>query len=374
VVDPSLLGVLPEEVGDTLSGSAKDWQISRESFALDLRVILKYVSQHRASKENLLAASISSLWFLSNCLRSKMENEEMLWSSFLHILDDLTRDYLNGESFKPMMEAVYSFIEKQREIHLSLSENILEEGNWDTLIEYCKSLATDLDEDFYATLEKFEAAKSPNGEEDHCSDYTRSLEYLRGTVFIDVDMTMTSDDIKEKFDQVNDINSLKQKIGPIQRQKIFSMNNQGLPRFLLKFHVERGSRLMCEVQIRFRLHGLEPEFEDLANMICSLNKSRKNDTNLKKQQVLDLSREILAKTGIHLSEIFCTHWFADGNTVEIKYEEDILRIILTKNRVTFQEITEERKYQVTYVSEKHGDPLKVAGQDEKRQFQLSFLS
>jgi hypothetical protein len=95
-------------------------------------------------------------------------------------LDDLTRDLLNGDSFKTMLGAVYSFIEKQREIHLSLFENILEEGNWDTLIEYCKSLATDLDEDFYAKLEKFETAKPPNGEEDHCSGYTRAFEYLEG--------------------------------------------------------------------------------------------------------------------------------------------------------------------------------------------------
>jgi hypothetical protein len=56
-----------------------------------------------------------------------------------------------------------------------------------------------------------------------------------------------------------------------------------------------------------------------------------------------VSREILAKTGILLSEIFCTHWFADDNTVEIKYEEDILRITLRKNKGAFQEITEERK-------------------------------
>jgi hypothetical protein len=178
MVDPSLSMCFQKR--SDLSGSAKDWQTSRETFDLDLRVILKNISQHRASKENLLAASISSLRFLSNCLRSKMENEEMLWSSFLPILDDLTRDLLNGDSFKTMLGAVYSFIEKQREIHLSLFENILEEGNWDTLIEYCKSLATDLDEDFYAKLEKFETAKPPNGEEDHCSGYTRAFEYLEG--------------------------------------------------------------------------------------------------------------------------------------------------------------------------------------------------
>jgi hypothetical protein len=81
--------------------------------------------------------------------------------------------------------------------------------------------------------------------------------------------------------------SLKQKIGSVQSQKIFSMDNQRIPGFLLKFHVGRDSRLIYEVQIRFRLHGLEPEFEDLENMICSLNKRRKNNTSLKKQQVLD---------------------------------------------------------------------------------------
>jgi hypothetical protein len=80
MVDPSLSMCFQKR--SDLSGSAKDWQTSRETFDLDLRVILKNISQHRASKENLLAASISSLRFLSNCLRSKMENEEMLGRLF----------------------------------------------------------------------------------------------------------------------------------------------------------------------------------------------------------------------------------------------------------------------------------------------------
>jgi hypothetical protein len=395
MIDQSFRKMLSEDVQFTLSGSAKDWQSAPATFPSDLRVIMKCISQQRTSKENLLAASATCLWFLSNFTRAKLEKEYDLWSSFVPILNGFARTYkgsLDEKAYIDMKTNINTFMDGETKKEKVLCQPVPAEYKDGTLLDYYVNQATKLNDEFDRKLKSFnnqaisvpkkkerakEKADLAEDEGGYNGDYGRVLDYLRGTVFIDVDRSTSSQDLKKKFDRV--IGNLAREIGPIERQKIFPMDvNKGPPRFLLNLRFKNNSlktEIICEVQIRFSLYGFDQDFQDFLHMVYELERKPMKDINWK-PHVLELSKEMLAKTGIHLTEDFFNLWFAKASLIELRYDkgkeenEDKLKIVVTKNKGSPLQIIKKLSFDIAYILDKDGDPLKVTGKTDKYQFQL----
>jgi hypothetical protein len=317
------MDVLPEKARSTLIGSSIDWEKSRETFPLDLTMIMKYLSQQRASKQNLLAASTMSLWLLSNFFRAQLGNEDELWPNFVPILNEFARTYrgiLSNADYDRMKEAVNSFMKGEKEAKQKLAQPLPVEQKEETLLDYYIKLAADLSEEFDRKLRSFnkqafsvpkkkerakEKADLPTEKGGYDGDCSCVLDYLRGTVFIDVNKATSSANLRNRFDMV--IVNLLQEIGPIERQKIYLMDdNQGPPRILLNLRFQKNSLkkdFICEVQIRFSLYGFDASFQDFLHMVYELERKPMKDINWK-PHILELSKEMLGKSGIESRKIF----------------------------------------------------------------------
>jgi hypothetical protein len=394
VADQSLLDILPEKVRFILSGSAKDWETARETFSSDLTSIMTHMSQQRTSKENLLAASSTTLWLLSNLTRADLHNGDDLWTNFVPILNEFARDYrgrLDNESYLKMKDTVNMFMREIGEERKDLRQPIPGEIEEKALLRHYSDLAKNLEDEFRLKLsfqkeaicnlkaEKrvIEKANLPKTKGGYDGDYSCVLDYLRGTVFIDVDKSTSSVLLKEKYDLV--IANLTTDIGSIERRKVFQMDNdQGPPRFLLNLRFNNNSLqkdLICEVQIRFSLYGFDPDFQDFLHLVYELERKPKKEINWK-PHILQLSREMLQKTGIVFTDgEFDNFQFAQH--VEIQYvkgdrqDKDALKIVFVNNQGTDIEVISEMNFKVSFILDRKTNRYKtVFGDPKKYQFEL----
>jgi hypothetical protein len=277
MVDQSLLDMLPQKARYTLSGSSKDWETSQETFALDLNVIMKYISQQRTSKENLLAASSLSLWLLSNFIRAQLENEDDLWPNFVPILNEFARTYrgsLDNASYAKMRDAVNAFMSGQSQEKKQLAQPIPVEHRKEKLLDYYIKLAADLSEEFDNKLKSFneqafsvpkkkerakEKADLPKAKGGYGGDHSCVLDYLRGTVFIDVNKSTSSAKLKERYEKV--IDNLQQEIGPAQIVKIEYEKGDQEDEDILKIVVtnNKGTRKEMISHLKFKIVYIEDE-------------------------------------------------------------------------------------------------------------------
>jgi hypothetical protein len=208
-------------------------------------------------------------------------------------------------------------------------------------------------------------------------DFTRVLDYLRGTVFISVDLATSSEALKTKYDKV--ISDLERKIGRVQRVKLFRMEGlKSPPRILINLLFDRNSRgvsLICEVQVRFALYGFDFEFQNFLHAVYELERKPMVHINWK-PHVFGLTRDMLSKTGISLDDNMVETWVKVANFVKIDYvrgnyeDEDELKIILVKNKGTRHEKSKELRYRVEYIIDNQGTLLTVEGKEDQYQFQI----
>jgi hypothetical protein len=131
--------------------------------------------------------------------------------------------------------------------------------------------------------------------------------------------------------------------------------------------------LICEVQIRFTLYGFDASFQDFVHMVYELKRKPRKDINWK-PHILELSREMLGKTGITFTDEEFTD-FENAQIVQITYQKglrengDTLKICYTINQGTDLEDTTVMNYNISYIKVGR-NYLTVPGNVKKYQFQL----
>jgi hypothetical protein len=145
-----------------------------------------------------------------------------------------------------------------------------------------------------------EKAELPVDEDGYGGDYSRVLDYLRGTIYIDVDLGLDSKSLQSKVSKV--LTTLQQRIGAIRRTKVFMATDEvPLPRILLNLDCHHAQGFICEVQIRFRLWGMDKVYHDFVHELYELTRKPAQDVN-QKAHLLSLIRDMLAKLGIEVTE------------------------------------------------------------------------
>jgi hypothetical protein len=114
-----------------------------------------------------------------------------------------------------------------------------------------------------------------------------------------------------------------------------------------------------DFQIRFSIFGLDQDFQDFLHMIYEMERKPIRDINWK-PHVLQLSREMLTKTGTFLTLAYS----------KIGFKRRIWCTSITKNKGILLEDTLTLNYSIMYVLDEAGDAVKVPGQDQKYQFHL----
>jgi hypothetical protein len=416
VVNHELLTLLPLDVCFVLSGSSKDWENLRELFPADLRVIMKYLAQQRFSKENLLSASLLSMWLVYNLIHANLMNGSEIWKNFIPILSHFVNNYIGTASieiYNKMKNAINTFLEEERkEIEEITQPNPSGlEGDrkeikeitqpnpsglqGSALLSHYIEMASTLNNDFHDKLKGFDsrAVSCPKDRArakekadltvnagGYAGDYSRVLDYLRGTLFIDVDVATQAEDLKERFGEIR--RDLEESFGPITRQKVFLMDRgKGPPRILLNLRYSnnpQGLELICEIQIRFSLYGFGPEFQDIMHLVYEMERKPKRVINWQ-PHIRELSKEIVKKTGIDLN----VEGFKSFNLshVEISYTAEDekfngilggLNFALTNNKgLIGMEVTTMVKYTIEYIVDESGQSyLQVPGQSDQYQVHL----
>jgi hypothetical protein len=377
------------------SGSAEDWQTNSELFKSDIVSVMKHLSRKRSSKKNLLSAAFCLFWMLSNMQSSHLSNEEQLWSNFTKIISDFANSYmgsLKSGELDVMKTSINNFMSglKANGPRLSQPNPQNVDVKSDGMLAYFTQTASDLDGEFLKKLKDFndlamsvpkaaqrarEKAELDEKAGGYDGDFTRVLDYLRGTVFIPVDLTTTEESLKRMYDKV--IENLEKKIGKIERVKLFPMESlKEPPRILMNLRFTNNSKdvdLICEVQVRFALYGLDFEFQNFLHTVYELERKTQKQITWK-PHVVGLTRDMLSKTGIVLNDDVLD-WMKDSNFTQIDYTQgssedlDQFKIELLQCKGTRFEQKMELNFKVEYVMKKDR-PVLVEGKKDQFQFQI----
>jgi hypothetical protein len=395
------MNVVDADVKNACSGSFRDWEVDLNFLKHDLTTAIKLLANKRSSKQSLVGTAVCCFWLLFNVHWSVLRNADEVMSNFIPICSEFASSYtgsVDAPTLDKMKTTINEFLKGEEEMRSkpklsqALPKEIKCDGTDERALNYFVETAQKLNSEFLAKLKSFNDRATANYKQEdrarekacleekeggYDGDFTRVLDYLRGTVFIDVDTATTAVKLRQKFEKVKA--KLTKEIGSIERVKIFQMeNNKTPPRILINLAFSNNSSkksIVCEVQVRFALYGFDFEFQNFMHTVYELERKPMNDVNWK-PHVLGLTRDVLDKTGLSVDDSAVDSWVKKANLVEVDYlkgqyeDEDQIKIVLTKFKGTRHEKKQELAFMVEYVLDEHGEPTYVPGSTDKYQFQI----
>lgn len=99
-------------------------------------------------------------------------------------------------------------------------------------------------------------------------DCYRVLDYLRGTIFIELSTYDSKDDLLSVYKKICNCKAFKGKIKRVKKFRVEKWN--ALPRILLNIELKE---LIVEVQVHFHFIGLDRNFQDILHTIYELQRT-----------------------------------------------------------------------------------------------------
>eukprot|EP00475_Leptophrys_vorax_P035598 TRINITY_DN5884_c0_g1_i1.p1 TRINITY_DN5884_c0_g1~~TRINITY_DN5884_c0_g1_i1.p1 ORF type:complete len:1002 (+),score=303.46 TRINITY_DN5884_c0_g1_i1:61-3066(+) len=319
-------------VSRMLDGSWKDWERGDILLQEDVKTILLHFVVRSYSEQNLCSSIFSLVWLLINVARAHPRNGSQLWKTFIHSLENFCIDYIGAcdvEAYKSMKTMVNSCLSEFKPLTPQIKQEVPEgEGNPSSFLrqqalnklESFENKLRRINQDARCNVkgearikEKAELDENHGG---YDGDFTRVLDYLRGTIYISIDPS--THDLKESVDGV--LKRLQHDIGPIRRMKLFKAEDRvPLPRLLLNLDFEG---LVCEVQIRFRLWGMDTVYQDFVHELYELMRKPSQDVNLQ-SHLITMILDMLGKLQINISNDMVKTWIRNCTKVRFSQLEDV---------------------------------------------------
>eukprot|EP00475_Leptophrys_vorax_P004984 TRINITY_DN129_c0_g1_i12.p1 TRINITY_DN129_c0_g1~~TRINITY_DN129_c0_g1_i12.p1 ORF type:complete len:402 (-),score=106.29 TRINITY_DN129_c0_g1_i12:75-1280(-) len=320
---------ISELVLEMLSGSWRDWEQGDTWLTSDLSVILRHFAERKYSAQNLSSSIVSLLWLILNVSRAYPRNGDKLWTTFIQMLENFCIDYrgvCGADDYNNMKQIVNSCLDGFENSAPTVNQSVPHEEdaltylmenasqNFKRFESMLKSIDPSARCNLKAEARVREKAELEEKEGGYDGDYTRVLDYLRGTIYIDVYPETTNlRDIVEKV-----LRRLQRDLGSTRRVKVFKAEDQiPLPRILLNLDFKG---LVSEVQVRFRLWGMDNVYQDFVHELYELNRKPVLHVNAQ-SHLVTLIREMLGKLRFEVNED-TMEWIRMCTKVQFKQLED----------------------------------------------------
>eukprot|EP00475_Leptophrys_vorax_P030456 TRINITY_DN4564_c0_g1_i1.p1 TRINITY_DN4564_c0_g1~~TRINITY_DN4564_c0_g1_i1.p1 ORF type:complete len:347 (-),score=86.76 TRINITY_DN4564_c0_g1_i1:74-1114(-) len=283
------------------------------------------------------------IWLLVNVTRASPTNGDTVWENFLKCLKDFKHARWFGSDFRHYKKTLDHCLDEIKSDSPLIQQNIGEAVVEDKKLYYMskasercelfKKKLRDIDQHSQVNLKSenriVEKAELDVGSGGYGGDYSGILDYLRGTVYVEVYPETESSVLGARVQEV--LKKLHNAFGNPRRIKVYKADICILHRILLNYELQGH---ICEVQIRFRFGGIDHEDQDFVHDLYELTRKPRKDINNRTHVVL-LICDLLAKLKINFSFDVVRTWLSVSTKIkfsqlkeEKKDDEERTRLII----------------------------------------------
>jgi hypothetical protein len=345
-----------DEAKELIQSNWTSW--TREDFEGKLRNVLNYVGDD-SSVENVVHSSTVALWMLLNAVTCRHDEENILWTNFVKMLEDYDKTIVPDKApsegaLKAMKEALAgAFVDISKE---QMKDQVSQSSDPVNTAEKYVERARELEEGFLEKLRKLDSRAISNvksveralekANADYGGDASRVLDYLRSIIHIHVDVGDTTEKILQRYQRAK-----AGLPGRIVRLKAFGDVNE-LPRVLTNLEYEG---IICEVQIHFRFRGFDEDYQRKKHLVYELIRKPMRRIN-EKDHAIDLLLDLCIHGGLQIDREDLlgdiqdfTYESEEQKGAEAEVNKVILNLKLTKRKKTI-----EQKYKIKEVESQDG--------------------